>query len=71
MIEKNETVQQSPGREASEHKRLVIGPPTPGPVVRISGRGVSLDMRVDDELDEHILNLHLRLAQRRRFGFDQ
>ena len=26
MIEENETVQQSPGREASEHERLVIKP---------------------------------------------
>lgn len=45
-----------------------MGPPTPGPTVRVTGRGVSLEIQVNDELDEEIVRLALKATERRRYG---
>lgn len=47
------------------------GPPTPGPVVRVVGRGLSLAIRVNDEDDAVIVRLALEMAQRRRWSIER
>lgn len=45
----------------------LIGPPTPGPRIRVIGKGLDIFIRVDDELDSEIVTLALRIAERRRY----
>ncbi|OTI63212.1 hypothetical protein CAZ10_10285 [Pseudomonas aeruginosa] len=46
----------------------LMGPPAPGPVVRVVARGMSVAIRVDDDGDAEIVRLALEMAQRRRWG---
>ena len=45
----------------------LMGPPTPGPRIRVIGKGLDIFIRVDDELDSEIVTLALRIAERRRY----
>ena len=48
----------------------LMGPPRPGPVVTIHGKGVFISMVVNDDTDEEIVGLVMQLAQRRRYSID-
>ena len=46
----------------------LMGPPAPGPVVRIIGIGIDIYIRVDDDIDEEVVREALKLANKRRYG---
>lgn len=45
-----------------------MGPPSRGPVVRVTGSGISVNLRVETELDAEIIHMAMRIAERRRYG---
>lgn len=49
----------------------LMGPPAPGPIVRIIGTGIDVYINVNDDLDEEIVMLALKLAYKRRYGKSQ
>lgn len=48
--------------------KKLMGPPEPGPVVRIVGSGIDVYIKINDDLDAAIVDEVLRLANRRRYG---
>ncbi len=49
-------------------QRLVMGPPTKGPIVNLQGKGLYLHLQLADELDYEILQAFLNCAEKRRYG---
>ena len=45
-----------------------VGPPEKGPVVKVRGKGVSVIIRLESEIDYEILHHALEMAERRRYG---
>ncbi len=49
-------------------QRLVMGPPTKGPIVNLQGNGLYLHLQLNDELDYEILQAFINCAEKRRYG---
>lgn len=45
----------------------LMGPPEKGPVVKVVGKGLSVIIRVESEIDRDIIRLAMGIAERRRF----
>ena len=45
-----------------------MGPPSPGPVVWVRGRNISVGVRVEDDLDLQIITMAMQIAERRRYS---
>jgi len=48
--------------------KKLMGPPQPGPIVKIQAPGIKLYLRVDDPIDLEILQLVLARAEQRRYA---
>lgn len=53
--------------ESGSDRLALMGPPERGSVVRISGKGFYLGIRVDDGNDKEIVRLAMEMGERRRY----
>lgn len=64
MTDLNKQIAEKLGRD----DKSLMGPPERGPWIRIVAEGLNMNIQVNDEMDKEIVDITMRVAEKKRYG---